>query len=222
MLDEIEASCEAPESRRRPSLRTAQRSLLGLRRLLTGICGECPGLQVVIRTQTDSFASTTPSQHTYPNSPLQNGCYVGTPFDASTAPDQKHNAQGIKSSGIAVGTPVYGAEGGTVSAAQSGIAHDPKSDVNKRGTSIPQWAGLGDTADYVWITGSDGAATKYYHVTPTVTNGQKVNAGDKIGTVEVSGCSSGAHVHGTARGQRFEGQFCPDELRPQSIQIRFR
>jgi hypothetical protein len=67
-------------------------------------------------TDTDSFASTTPSQHTYPSSPLQNGCYVGTPFDAPIGGGKKHNAQDLKSSGIAIGTPVYAAEGGTVTA----------------------------------------------------------------------------------------------------------
>jgi hypothetical protein len=157
-------------------------------------CGGCPGQQVMTAGAGSSIANTTPSQHTYPDPPLQNGCYVGTPFDAPVG-SGKHNAQDVKSSGIAVGTPVYAAEGGTVTAVQSGIAHDPNSNVFNPGTSTPKCAGKAETADYVWITGSDGAVTKYYHVTPTVSNGQRVTAGQQIGTVDVSGCSSGPHVH---------------------------
>ncbi len=140
-----------------------------------------------------TFTTPTPSQHTYPNSPLQSGCYVGTPFDAPIGGGKTHNAQDLKSSGIAIGTPVYAAESGQVTAVFSTATHDPQSEVLVNG--IPACAGKGDSTNYVEITGADNAITRYYHTHPTVTKGQSVTAGQQIGTVDTSGCSSGPHVH---------------------------
>ncbi len=37
--------------------------------------------------------------------------------------------------------------------------------------------------------------TTYFHVKPSVTQGHHVNQGDPIGTLDNSGCQSGAHLH---------------------------
>lgn len=58
------------------------------------------------------------------------------------------------------------------------------------GTHLPR----GARADYVEVTGGDNAITRYVHVTAIVLQGH-VNAGQQIGTVDISGCTSGPHVH---------------------------
>lgn len=167
---------------------------------------------VVVFTSTCNFGgggstgvtSYTSSQHTYPNNPLgSTPCRVSTCFDCiNPGTGQKHHAQDVtgENSGVSVGTPIYAADSGTVSAIQTGIAQDPLSKVNFPGTHTPECAGKHDSADYVQITtgvGSSAIVTKYYHVKPLpgLYDDEAITAGQEIGTVVLSGCSSGPHTH---------------------------
>lgn len=139
-----------------------------------------------------SVTSFTQSQHTYPNSPLPNGCRVSTCFDCiiNQTTKAKHRAQDVVGTNLQVGTPVYAAEGGTVIAALGSATH-----VNQ---PISSCAGKGYAANYVKIqsgTSPNIIVTRYVHVTPTVSQGTSVSAGQQIGTVDISGCTSGPHVH---------------------------
>lgn len=99
-----------------------------------------------------------------------------------------------------MGTPVYAADAGQVTAIQSGIPQDPLSNVYYPGTHVPECAGKHDTADYVIITtgaGSSAIQTMYYHVNPlpSLQVNQLVVAGQQIGTVVLSGCTNAPHTH---------------------------
>ncbi len=52
-----------------------------------------------------------------------------------------------------------------------------------------------DRANMVIIRGPDTLLTVYAHVDPSVAANQAVKIGDKIGDVDLSGDSSGSHVH---------------------------
>jgi murein DD-endopeptidase MepM/ murein hydrolase activator NlpD len=52
-----------------------------------------------------------------------------------------------------------------------------------------------DAPNTVVIRGSDGYLTAYGHVDPSVWEGITVAGGDKIGVMDLSGQSSGKHVH---------------------------
>ncbi len=141
------------------------------------------------------FASSscfTPSSHTYPNSPLTTNCQVRTPFDAiiNTTTKAIHAAQDIGNTthDLQVGAPVYAPEAGTVHI-QGGYPH-----VNQ---PVTQCAGQGYHANYINITDGSGNRTRLVHVTalPSLAEGQQVNAGQQVGTVDLSGCTSGPHVH---------------------------
>lgn len=88
---------------------------------------------------------------------------------------------------LKVGAPVSTADAGTVTKVVSGNPH-----INQPASSC---AGQGYPANYVEITGGDGYVTRYVHVTATVAQGDPVSAGQQIGTVDISGCTSGPHVH---------------------------
>lgn len=55
----------------------------------------------------------------------------------------------------------------------------------------------GGDINYVKIRTASGTIVMYGHVTPmpAITNGARVNADDIIGHVDISGRSSGPHVH---------------------------
>lgn len=86
------------------------------------------------------------------------------------------------------GTDVVASMDGTVITAVSGCTHDyPKN------SSCGCGGGYGN---YVEIDHGDGFVTKYAHMTQvTVTVGQKVKQGAKVGTVGNTGHSTGAHLH---------------------------
>ena len=49
------------------------------------------------------------------------------------------------------------------------------------------------------ILNDDGSVSGYAHVSPSVTKGQRVGEGEVIGTTDISGNSTGPHVHYTFR-----------------------
>lgn len=60
----------------------------------------------------------------------------------------------------------------------------------------PACVGGGYRGNYVKIKStSDNFFTIYYHVQPSVSANQSVTAGQQIGTLDNSGCQSGAHLH---------------------------
>jgi len=84
------------------------------------------------------------------------------------------------------GAPVYAMEAGTVVAAPStnGPASSP----------YPQCVGA--PGNYVKIRADgDSYYTIYFHMSPSVSTNQHVNAGQQIGVLDNSGCQSGAHLH---------------------------
>jgi hypothetical protein len=134
----------------------------------------------------------TPSNHTYPNAPISTNCRVSTPFDAIINPTTKapHAAQDISNTthDLQVGAPVYAPEGGTVHI-QGGYPH-----INQPAS---QCAGQHYPANYINITDANGNRTRLVHVTalPGLSEGQTVSAGQQVGTVDNSGCTSAPHVH---------------------------
>ena len=52
-----------------------------------------------------------------------------------------------------------------------------------------------DHANCVIVRGSDQLLTVYAHVSPSVSAADAVTTGDKIGDVDLSGDSTGRHVH---------------------------
>lgn len=99
------------------------------------------------------------------------------------------NGQGTGGASPAYGTPVYAAEAGQVVAVNSGAGAAPG--------GYPACIGTGAAGNYVKIQGSDGYYTIYFHVMPlpSIVKGVKVTAGQEIGTLDNSGCQSGAHTH---------------------------
>lgn len=87
---------------------------------------------------------------------------------------------------LQVGAPIYAAEGGTVVAVRGGYPHASSDAATCAGQHYP--------ANYVWISDGHGAISRYVHVSPTVAQGATVAAGQQIGTVDISGCSTGDHV----------------------------
>lgn len=145
--------------------------------------------------------SLTQIQHNYPSDPFgSKACWISQFFDhiSPAAPHHTHRAEDViysngQGSGVkpSFGDPVYAAESGNIV---------PSRVISNAGPASPPYPNCGShTANQVTIQGSDGYYTLYIHVSPTsgISNGQttKVNAGDQIGTVDDSGCETGAHVH---------------------------
>lgn len=72
---------------------------------------------------------------------------------------------------------VVAVEGGTVCAKLSGQAAGD------------------DNPNMVVVRGTDGAFTVYGHVSPAVLVGQSISRGDVLGSVDMSGKTTGLHVH---------------------------
>jgi murein DD-endopeptidase MepM/ murein hydrolase activator NlpD len=108
--------------------------------------------------------------HVYPNVPFKNGGRITTGFTA------KHKAKDI--------TP-RNDDDGQVFAIESGTVTDTEDSMSQGD----------DHANVVIVRGSDQALTVYAHVSPSVSASSKVKKGDKIGDVDLSGDSTGRHVH---------------------------
>jgi murein DD-endopeptidase MepM/ murein hydrolase activator NlpD len=108
--------------------------------------------------------------HTYPHAPFQNGGKITTTFS------KKHSALDIVPRTDDDGQ-VFAVEGGTVTAVEA---------------SMPPG---GDHANVVIVRGADTLLTLYVHVAPSVLPNAWVDSGDKLGDVDLSGESSGNHVH---------------------------
>lgn len=108
--------------------------------------------------------------HTYPHSPFKNGGAITTQFSKA------HKAKDIAPRNDDDGQ-VFAIQAGTVSDTESGMA--PKD----------------DHANMVIVRGTDQFLTVYAHVSPSVSPGTSVKTGDNIGDVDLSGDSSGRHVH---------------------------
>jgi murein DD-endopeptidase MepM/ murein hydrolase activator NlpD len=108
--------------------------------------------------------------HNYTRPPFANGGKITRGFSPS------HRAKDIVPRTDDPGD-VIAVEGGTVSDTQSG---------QSPGDNSP---------NMVIVRGSDGALTVYGHVDPSVFSGSSVSKGDVIGTVDMSGQSTGKHVH---------------------------
>jgi Peptidase family M23 len=173
------------------------------------ISAQFPGLEVwsgtlcppqTCPTQVLNASSTelveTPIQHNYPKNPLPNACWISSFFDAVRNSHAHHaddvvydNGKGTGGVTPAYGTPVYSMEAGTVVATVSTAG--PASQ------GYPACIGTNAPGNYVKIQTSDGYTTLYFHVKPlsNITKGASVAAGQQIGTLDNSGCQSGAHVH---------------------------
>jgi murein DD-endopeptidase MepM/ murein hydrolase activator NlpD len=121
------------------------------------------------------------------------GCRVGTPFDGiiNKTTGKKHQAQDTVAPNIQVGTPVFAPEAGTITNFVTGKPHDTRAPA--------QCAGQNSPANFIEIqSDSDGALTRLYHVTilpALATMGTHVTGGQQIGTIDISGCTSGPHTH---------------------------
>lgn len=108
--------------------------------------------------------------HTYTRAPFHKGGKVTRGF--STA----HRAKDIVPR-LDDNDDVLAVEGGTVTDTQSGQSPGDES------------------PNMVIVRGADGALTVYGHVDPNVFGGASVSKGDVIGTLDMSGQSTGMHVH---------------------------
>lgn len=142
----------------------------------------------------NSTLGFTAVEHNYPSNPLPKPCWVSSFYDAVREAGAHHAEDLVYDNGNhnggtvpAYGTPVTAMESGTVVAAPSG--YGPASYPGcLNGNPRPP-------GNYVKIQGADNYFTIYYHMKPGVSVGQKVNAGQVIGTLDNSGCQSAAHLH---------------------------
>ncbi|MDE3178092.1 MAG: M23 family metallopeptidase [Acidobacteriota bacterium] len=145
--------------------------------------------------QSTQVASFTHVQHTYPNEPFTKLCHTSQFFDSLNHGKLHHALDVVWDNGTKkgisppYGTPVLAMEAGEVTYTQSGEPPAPE--------GYPACLGKGGhhATNYVKIKGADGYYTAYVHVTPTVTVNTPVTAGQEIGTLDNSGCQSGAHTH---------------------------
>ncbi|MGH9345032.1 MAG: peptidoglycan DD-metalloendopeptidase family protein, partial [Terriglobia bacterium] len=146
-------------------------------------------------TATGGVSAYTSIQHTYSSNPFgSKGCWISQFFDhISPATGRKHQAEDVvyptgNGGGTtpSVGDPVYAAEGGTVKGS-------PITGVGPANPPYPNCTS--HAANYIKIHGSDGYDTVYIHATSSLHDGDPVQAGQPIGTVDNSGCESAPHVH---------------------------
>lgn len=139
--------------------------------------------------------SYTSIQHSYSSNPFgAKGCWISQFFDhISPATGRKHQAEDtVESNGNGggvdpgLGDTVYAAEGGTVKG-------PPLTGIGPANPPYPNCTS--HAADYIKIHGDDGYDTVYIHMTSPLHDGDRVQAGQPIGTVDNSGCESGPHVH---------------------------
>jgi murein DD-endopeptidase MepM/ murein hydrolase activator NlpD len=108
--------------------------------------------------------------HTYPHSPFRTGGVITTEFSKA------HKAKDIAPRNDDEGQ-VFAIEAGTVTDTEYGMAPGE------------------DHANMVIVRGVDQFLTVYAHVAPSVAPGTMVKKDEKIGIVDLSGHSSGRHVH---------------------------
>jgi murein DD-endopeptidase MepM/ murein hydrolase activator NlpD len=108
--------------------------------------------------------------HVYPHVPFKNGGRITTGYSA------KHKAKDITPRNDDDGQ-VFAVEGGTVTDTEGSMSQGD------------------DHANCVIVRGSDQLLTVYAHVSPSVSAADAVATGDKIGDVDLSGDSTGRHVH---------------------------
>jgi len=115
-------------------------------------------------------AAGWPKMHTYGHAPFRKGGRITTEFS------KKHAARDIAPRDDDDGQ-VFAIEDGTVTDTEGSMSQGD------------------DHSNMVIIQGPDTLLTVYAHVDPSVAANQAVKTGDKIGDVDLSGDSSGSHVH---------------------------
>ncbi len=108
--------------------------------------------------------------HTYAHAPFKFGGHISNEYSS------KHRARDVTPRNDDDGS-VFAIERGEVSGVESGMSQGD------------------DHANMVIVRGTDQMLTVYAHVSPSVKAGDKVNQDDVLGTVDLSGESSGVHVH---------------------------
>jgi Membrane proteins related to metalloendopeptidases len=108
--------------------------------------------------------------HVYPNVPFKNGGRVTHDFTKS------HKARDVAPRNDDDGQ-VFAIEGGTVTDTEDSMSQGD------------------EHSNMVIVRGSDQALTVYAHVAPSVSPHAAVKKGDKIGDVDMSGDSTGLHIH---------------------------
>jgi murein DD-endopeptidase MepM/ murein hydrolase activator NlpD len=108
--------------------------------------------------------------HTYAHAPFKFGGRVTTEFSGS------HPARDVAPRSDDDGT-VFAVEGGTVADTEDSMG--PKD----------------EHANMVIVRGPDQMLTVYAHVSPSVNPGDAIDKDDEIGDVDMSGDSTGRHVH---------------------------
>ncbi len=136
----------------------------------------------------------TTIQHNYPTNPLPNPCWISSFFDAVRDAGAQHAQDvvyddGTGKNGVA---PLYGA---TVTAMEGGTVVFAKSDAGPASYPACKTATPRPAGNYAKIKTTDGYFTIYFHMKPSVKNGDTVTPGQSIGTLDNSGCQSKAHLH---------------------------
>ncbi|MGH9431862.1 MAG: M23 family metallopeptidase [Terriglobia bacterium] len=166
------------------------------------------GLFFLTSPPATQVAQYTHIQHNYPRDPLPQPCWISQFFDAVNHGLTHHaedvvydNGQGAGGVKPPYGTPVYAMEAGKVVAAPGNYGPAPE---GYPACAVP---GGTHTGNYVKIqavssgvcagSSGDGYSTIYFHVKPLggIVMGACVSAGQEIGTLDKSGCQSGAHTH---------------------------
>ena len=152
----------------------------------------------------EQIAQYTAIQHNYPRNPLPNPCRISSFFDAIRNGHIHHAQDVIYDNGSGTGgvTPPYGA---AVSTMEAGKIVAAPGHYGPASPGYPACVGTGSSGNYVKIqavassvcpgSSGDNYSTIYFHVKPSVSVGQCVTASQQIGTLDNSGCQSGAHTH---------------------------
>lgn len=114
--------------------------------------------------------------------------YVSSHFRTSSRPN--HDGTDIACKANA---PVYAAFAGTVSVVVNGRVHD-RTYNQVRNAGKPMLA-TGRTGNGVRVQNPDNEEQLYGHIRPVVSRGQKVAKGQLLGYVDLSGNTSGYHLH---------------------------
>ena len=119
--------------------------------------------------------------------------YVSSNFGRRTINGKVVSHSGIDIATGKVGVPVYAPFAGTVSNVVSSRVHD---------LSAAQTKNAGKARVANWLSGNgcrvnnpDGETQAFCHIRPVVKNGQKVAKGQLLGHIDLSGNTTGPHLH---------------------------
>ncbi len=144
-----------------------------------------PNGVIVPVVKSPSVKAPTTSKNTYSNTKAPSGYYIKPAAGIITSP------YGPRRGGFHYGVDIGNARGTTVVAAASGVV------VNTLSYCVEGKSSCGGRyGNYITIQHSNGTRTRYAHLAKvSVSVGESVSQGEKIGTLGNTGGSTGPHLH---------------------------